>query len=221
MAIEAKEIVKSAPYAGFFPPPRPEDTKKLATFETGWYRWHDTRKNNPFGLDTGWEGYFVGVMQTPEQVAQEIGTIGAQTLKNMKMLHPYDGYVSKIWHVAQGERFDMKMLTELNTCLMARVAQLRMNIEAGRNPQGHKFRQEIQELTQNRRLQYIVEDGRVIQHTITVLNPDQQKPAVSISEALFVKTAQFSREEVEKGYEFMKLLGRSGYSLLRLAIHRQ
>lgn len=212
-------VQKPVPYPGFFGTPTPSEQQRLNSDRTlkGFERWTATRYTNPFieaQTATGFEGYFIGLGFSPEEVADQIAQLGCNVLESFRRLHPNNGsYMSTVWKVAKGEVYNQEILAELNAVLGATTARLRVNVLPQKNPHGSDYRNRIASLMEGQRIEYKVEDEVVTSHTMKVLTGDQ-------TSAIPVDERTFSGDALRRGYAFMQLLGRAGYPLVRLTVRR-
>ncbi len=192
----------------------------LTQMNKGWNRWDATRQENSSiqAQDaTGLEGYFEGMDLTPEEVANKIAELGILALKSMKNYHSQDaGYMGKVWKVAKGEKYDLAILAELNACLLANLARLRMQVLPQVNRKGADFRTNIANQVQAEKV-YYHGNGTLEEHGIAVPKntSELQKRAISVTDATF------TTDELRRGYAFMKLLGKAGYPPLLLALREK
>ncbi len=206
---------KPAPFAQKLPLPTTDQTKVLSVIEQGYRAWDATRRMNPYGQVTGFEGYFIGtkVGESSEAVAFAIAEMGASTLEAIKRLHRNDpSYVRKIQKVLREETFDLRMLADLNTYLMENIARLRVQIHPRTNPAGDAFHSAVADLVKGKKIEYLGSGLAVEKHRIPV-------PAVAGACSDISSIASlFSQERLAEGYSFMGILGKAGYPLARLAI---
>lgn len=217
---------KAAPYP-YFPVPSSSDRLLLATLGEGWMRWQNTREQNPFTdrqSATGYEGYYVGLNMCAEEIANHLAQLGAGTLNTIHQLHRHNWqYLNRVWKVAQGEVDDLPILTQLNAYLMMNVGRLRVQVHPAKNQQGDAFRRRIAQQVQGQRMEYYGNDYGEIkiarEYALPLVHDDQ--PKLAITPHTFNATPQFSRAELQEGYIFLHLLGRTGYPLLLLEMRKQ
>lgn len=212
---ELREIKKPAPYL-LSEPTGTEGAMHM--YDEPYLRWYAVRELNPFIYPdaTGFEGYFVGLNYSTEQVAQSLAQLGATTLRTLRMLHRSEPmFMSKLWKVVkgelkQGEAPDQAILSELDVCLSANIARLRLQVAPERNKKGHIFRKMIAQMVQGEHIQYLSEGGVVHGHIMPI-------PTRLSTEGRVVRPQEFRTQELSDGYLFMQSLGKAGYPLLRLA----
>lgn len=221
MSAETQKELKEVPFPGWFPIPRTEEElRMLAKMDQGYLRWDATRRFNPLIEEqgtTGFEGYYIGLGMPPEDVANAIAQLGCSTIEAIKRLHRNDpSYFRRLWKVASGELFDIDVLAELNAQLLANTARLRMQVQPHTNKEGAMFRENVANMMRGKHLEYTGEQGIVQNHVIEIPKNADQHGAIRVNEQ-----TTFPKDSLREGYRFMVLLGKSGYPLVQLAIHRR
>lgn len=107
----------------------------LATLETPsrWYEraflaWETVRRvRNPFFIEgTGFEGYYIDLCHSPEEMTERLLVLGHDMLASHDRLYPYDTrFKSRLMRVLTGETDDLKALLSWSALLGATLARLR------------------------------------------------------------------------------------------------
>lgn len=107
--------------------------------------WENVRKKrNPFFENgTGFEGYFVGICLSPEEVLEKILIINKDILNNLVRLYRFDySFQSRLFKALTEDRADTKAMHDWAAEFGAALAKLRMNVHEVHNPTADYFRSE-------------------------------------------------------------------------------
>jgi hypothetical protein len=112
-------------------------------FDRSYLAWETVRKvRNPyFEKGTGFEGYYVGICRSPDEVLGRILMVSQQILSSIGRLYRFNHrFRSALVKTLVGEQADPKAMAEWSAQLGAALARLRCNII--HNQQGDAFRTE-------------------------------------------------------------------------------
>jgi hypothetical protein len=115
--------------------------KDSRRYEHPYLAWEIVRKNrNPFFVTgTGFEGYFIGVCHTPEEVLDAVIHTSRQILTNITREYRMDyGFKSRLMKTLVGEISDPKAIGIWAAEFGAAIARLRCNLQ--HNLEGDSFR---------------------------------------------------------------------------------
>lgn len=112
-------------------------------FDRPYLAWESVRlvRNPFFRQGTGFEGYWVGRVNSAEEALDTLLVIGRQTLDSQTRLYRHQhGFRRRLMRALRGERTDLNVLQEWSVTLAALLARLRA--EMRRSPQAEAFRHE-------------------------------------------------------------------------------
>jgi hypothetical protein len=104
-------------------------------YDSAYLAWEMVRKRrNPFfAHGTGFEGYLVGVCQSPDEALEQVLQISQEMLVSAMRLHRSDPrFRSKLFRVLVGESVDARAIAEWSAQLGAALGRLRCNLRRSR-----------------------------------------------------------------------------------------
>ena len=124
-------------------------TQNSHQFDFNYLAWQTVRKKrNPYFVNgTGFEGYLIGMCQTPDQALDYLLELGRVILNNVVLLYRFDyDFRSRLMKTLVGEQADLQAMYEWNALFGAHLARLRCT--ARRNYQAAAFRTETYRLVE-------------------------------------------------------------------------
>jgi hypothetical protein len=116
-----------------------------------WHRrhlnWELTRRNNPFKLSTGLEGYLIGTCKDTPEAIQHLSVIGQEAMDNIKRLEGPTYLSSQVTPTLDGYQFNPHALLVANEQLGGQIARLRINLH--NNHQAQEFRAQTDSITKS------------------------------------------------------------------------
>jgi hypothetical protein len=109
--------------------------KRSRQYEQAYLAWETVRRTrNPFFVEgTGFEGYFIGLCQSPEEMLDRLLALGHNMLDSNCRLYRHDFHLkSKLMKTLLGECSETKLLDLWSDAFGAAVARLRCNVYASR-----------------------------------------------------------------------------------------
>lgn len=141
-------------------------------YERAFLAWEMVRRvRNPFFSEgTGFEGYYIGVCATAEQMTEALLRLGHTLLESNARLYPQDTpFHDRLMRALTGETDDLTALLVWSAALGATLGRLRA--WAGTRPAAGSFQSETYRMTNALPgLQYTLTNGRIDQ-TYTLPNP--------------------------------------------------
>jgi len=187
-----------------------ENLEKLSSqFERRFLAWEEVRhgRNPYFVTGTGFEGYFVGSCQSPEQALNEILRLGREMQGNLVKLHRYDHrFQSRLFKTLQGELGDLKAMSEWSAELGATLARLRCKLLGNR--QAEAFHNETYRLVETLPSISYMEAGHTIKQHYAVVAHPTQGPKIVVELGILKPTDQ-------DAWVIAKSVGRFGHPFVR------
>jgi hypothetical protein len=171
--------------------------------------WEEVRKGiNPFFVKgTGFEGYFVGICNSPEDVLEQLLRLGHEMLDNLTRLHPFEKrFQAKLLKALHGQATDPKAIAEWSAEFGAALARLRCNVI--RNQQADAFHSHTYQIVRSLPpIQYETNDHTIRQHYAILACEGQSSRIVLDPRAL--------RSLDQEAWLVVETIGRFGHPLVR------
>ncbi len=190
-------------------------THRSRRYERAYLAWEMVRKlRNPFFTNgTGFEGYFVGIHQSPEEMLNTLLKLGHNILESNCRLYRHDHvFQSMLMKTLIGECCDLHAIDVWADLLGALLGRLRCNIPA--NDENHYFQNETYWIVNNLPgIRYTLRDFRVEQeYRITLTSPNT-------ASRMDFNLNMLRRSDYEAGL-VIHTLGRFGHPLVREYLHQ-
>jgi hypothetical protein len=184
-------------------------------YELPYLAWETVRKaRNPFFVKgTGFEGYFVGICESPEDALDEILRTGHEILDSIaKLYRPEYGFKSTLMKTLSRELDDPKAIHVWSTCLGATVARLRCNLF--KNREADAFHTETYRIVSRLPAITYTEDNHAIRQSYVIEAESLDAgPAIQINAAMFKPSDQDAWQVAES-------IGLFGHPLVRQFLDR-
>jgi len=179
-------------------------------FDRSYLAWETVRlSRNPFFSNgTGFEGYWVGLCQSPDAALDQLILIGRATLESQQRLFRYQqGYRRRLLRALQGEGGDLDALAEWSIELGAILGRLRCNLY--KNAQAGTFRHETYRQVEGLPPIAYREEHDDLQQMYEVRDADNP------SQPLLYVDPNHLRTTDQEAWEVVESLGKFGHPLVR------
>ncbi len=190
-------------------------TEKSRRFEQSYLAWETVRKlRNPFFTNgTGFEGYFVGIHHSPEEMLDTLLKIGHRILDSNCRMYRYNyTFKSTLMKTLIGEVSDPRAIYVWSDLLGSLLGRLRMNIET--NHENYHFQNETYWIVNNLpQIRYAPRDFRLEQEYRLMLFGHHRAHRLDFSPSL-LRPSDYEAGRV------VWMLGRFGHPLIREYLHK-
>lgn len=185
-------------------------------FDRPYLAWETVRlSRNPFFSNgTGFEGYWVGLCQSPDAALDQLILIGRSTLESQQRLFRYQqSYRRRLFKALQGEGGDLEAMAEWSIELGAILGRLRCNLY--RNSQADTFRHETYRQVEGLPPIAYHEEHDDLQQMYEVRDADNPgRPLLQID-------PQHLRTTDQEAWEVVEALGKFGHPLVREVLSKR
>lgn len=185
-------------------------------FDRSYLAWETVRlSRNPFFCNgTGFEGYWVGLCQSPGAALDQLLQMGRATLESQARLFRYRGnYRRRLLKALQGEGSDIEAMAEWSIELGAVLSRLRCNLY--KDSRAGIFRTETYRQIEGLPAIACYENHEDLQQVYAVC--DRDDPA----QPLLYVDPNHLRVTDQEAWEVVKALGKFGHPLVREVLGRR